>query len=100
MNTNEPTNHEVLEAINDFSGNMDKRFNNLESEVAFIKSEMVTKDFLEDKLADLKGDIVILTRKEDTKVRELITILREKNILSDNDTKRILSMEPFPQLMP
>src|SRR3989304_1469369 len=39
----------------------------LRSEVGIIKSEMVTKDYLDDKLADLRGDMVVLTRKEDTK---------------------------------
>lgn len=29
---------------------------------------MVTKDYLDDKLADLRGDLVVLTKKEDAKV--------------------------------
>lgn len=61
-------------------------------------SKMVTKDYLDDKLVDLRGDLVILTRKEDTKLRELVSVLREKNILADPDVKRILPLEPFPQL--
>lgn len=64
-----------------------------------IRAEMVTKSYLDDKLADLRGDLVVLTRKEDTKLRELVSVLREKNILTDPDIKRILSMEPFPQPM-
>jgi len=59
---------------------------------------MVTKDYLDEKLADLRGDLVVLTRKEDAKVRTLVEILRERKVLTDDDAKRILSMEPFPQL--
>ncbi|MFH2105452.1 MAG: hypothetical protein ABII72_04440 [Parcubacteria group bacterium] len=36
------------------------------------KSELDMKDFIEDKLADLKGDLVTLMTKEDNKIRQLI----------------------------
>lgn len=94
----ETTNQEILEAIHDFSSNVDRRFSKLESDVSEIKSSMVTIDYLDRKLADLRGDLVVLTRKEDTKVRELVAVLRERKVLTDDDAKRILSMEPFPQL--
>jgi hypothetical protein len=50
-------------------------------------------------LADLRGDLVVLTRKEDTKLKELVEILKKKKILTDDDVKHLLTMEPFPQLM-
>lgn len=64
-----------------------------------IRAEMVTKEYLDDKLADLRGDLVVLTRKEDAKLKELVSVLREKDILNDPDVKRILTMAPFPQLI-
>ena len=36
------------------------------------KHELGKKDFIEDKLADLKGDLVVLMTKEDNKIRQLI----------------------------
>lgn len=59
---------------------------------------MVTKDYLDDKMADLRGDLVVLTRKEDTKLRALVDILKEKSVLNIEEAKKILGMEPFAQL--
>lgn len=52
---------EILGAVNEFSNAVDKRFDKIES-------TMVTKDYLDDKLADLRGDLVVMMQKEDTKV--------------------------------
>lgn len=94
MNNNDK--NDIVGAINIMSTRMDGRFDKVEGrldrvekDVKEIKATMVTKEYLDDKLADTKGDI---------KMRELITILREKQVLADDDVKRILSMEPFPQL--
>ena len=97
---------DVLNAVNATSTETDKRLQNIESEITGIKGEiknikttMVTKDYLDDKLADLKGDLTVLMRKEDTKLKMLVDILAEKKVLNDEDKKRIFTMEPFPQLM-
>ncbi len=37
---------------------------------------MVTKDYLDEKLADLRGDLTILIRKEDTKLKTLVEVLQ------------------------
>lgn len=62
---NRSNNQDVLEAINEFSSRVDERFDKIEN-------TMVTKDFLEDKLADLRGDLVVLTRKEDRKLNSTL----------------------------
>lgn len=100
----EITNEEILEAINDFANHTEKRFDklevrfdNLETEVNTIKSTMVTKSYLDDKLADLRGDLVIMLRKEDVKVKALVDVLETQKIISETDAKKILAMEPFPQ---
>jgi predicted nucleic acid-binding Zn-ribbon protein len=108
----ETTNEEILQAINDFAGHTEKRFDNLETDVnqlktdvsllktdmTHVKSSMVTKDYLDDKLADLRGDLVVLTRKEDHKVAALVDILKQRKVLTEADAKKIMSMEPFPQI--
>ncbi len=59
---------------------------------------MVTKDYLDDKLADLRGDLVVLLRKEDNKFGALVTELLKEEVISQDAAKRILQMEPFPHL--
>ena len=67
-------------------------------DITKMGSTMVTKDYLDDKMADLRGDLVVLTRKEDTKLRALVDILKEKSVLNIEEAKKILGMEPFAQL--
>jgi len=112
MSEQEPTNTEILQAINDFATateqrfqgmddrfqEMDDRFQGIEKDMVVIKATMVTRDYLDDKLADLKGDLVVLMRKEDAKLTALIEMLSKKNIISADEVKTILSMQPFPQL--
>lgn len=63
------------------------------------KLNIELRDFIDDKLVDLKGDLIVLMRKEDKKLVSLIKILRQKSILTDKETMDILSAEPFPQLL-
>ncbi len=100
----EITNEEILNSVNEFATQTEKRFDGVESRIGGVESRldkiestMVTKDYLDEKLADLRGDLVVLMRKEDTKVKALIEILKERKVLTDEDVKKILSMEPFPQ---
>lgn len=55
-------------------------------------------DTMDDKLTDLKGDLIVLMRKEDTKLVELIDVLRNKNVINKDEASRILGMQPFPQM--
>jgi len=113
---NESTINDVLEAVNTFSTKVDERFDkvderfdkvegrlgslegdvsSLKGDVAHIKNVMVTKEYLDDKLADLRGDLVVLTRKEDNKLKVLVEILKTKEILTPEDAQQVLKMEPF-----
>ncbi|HOZ36771.1 MAG TPA: hypothetical protein PLR18_02990 [bacterium] len=95
---------EILEIVTFIKDNavtheeFDVRLDKVEVDMAAMKAEMVTKDYLDDKMADLRGDLVVLTRKEDGKVKELVKILESKKVLSKSEVKKILAMEPFPQL--
>jgi len=94
----EESKNEILEAINEFSSKVDERFDKVEGEISSIKASMVTKDYLDEKMADLRGDLVVLMRKEDTKVGKLIEILKRRKIITEIEEKEILSMEPFAKL--
>ncbi|MFA6131048.1 MAG: hypothetical protein WC730_02210 [Patescibacteria group bacterium] len=81
--------HEILEAVHEFSSQVDERFKRIET-------TMVTKSYLDDKLADLRGDLVGLARKGNEKFSTLVKTLRKKDFLSAPETSNILAMEPFP----
>jgi len=127
MNNDKVTNQEILEAINKFADHtedqfsaidqqfdkidqrfekidqrfekIDQRFDKVEKDLTAVKALMVTKDYLDDKLADLRGDLVVLTRKEDAKLKTLVDVLCEKKVINDKDRKKIFKMEPFAELM-
>ena len=52
-------------------------------------SYLVTKDYLDDKLDNLRGELVVLTRKEDKKLISLVDTLYGKRVLSSTDRKHI-----------
>lgn len=86
---------ELVEAMGLYSNKTEERFDKIESRLDKIESTMVTKDYLDDRLGDLRGDLVVLMRKEDTKLKELVGILHEKKVLKQADVARTFSMEPF-----
>lgn len=98
---------EVLETVNVFADQTERRFERLESgavslkeDVSCIKSGlsgMVTKDYLDEKMLEQRADLVLLTRKEDRKLGFLVRRLKERNIISEQDVQDIFSLEPFPQ---
>ena len=61
-----------------------------------FKHEMF--DHMDEKMSDLRGDLVVLMRKEDMKMVRLCEMLKEKEILADEEIQEILRMEPFPKL--
>ncbi|MFA5317924.1 MAG: hypothetical protein WC323_00395 [Patescibacteria group bacterium] len=95
----EKSNNELMEVINTFAANTENRFQGMEKEIIAIKATMVTKDYLDDKLSDLKGDLVVLMRKEDAKLCGLVDLLKNKKVISEEEAKNILAMQPFPQLV-
>ncbi|MEW6408211.1 MAG: hypothetical protein AB1465_06005 [Patescibacteria group bacterium] len=70
----------------------------VKTEVKEIKAEMVTKTFLEDKLADLEGNVVLRQRKEDKKVNMIIEFLKKKKILTSAETRMLQEIKVFPSL--
>lgn len=93
---------EILEAIHAFAEQVDARFQQVDQRFQGIDrrldrmdSRMVDKSYLDDKLNDLRGDLVALTRKEDIKLCTLVDELVDQGSLSRRTAKRILAMEPF-----
>ena len=71
------------------------RLEGVEGRLTKIESTMVTKDYLDDKMADLRGDLVCLVKKEDKKVDAVVETLKTKNIISKAESKNISSLGPF-----
>lgn len=81
-------------------GGLESRIGKIEGQIGQIIEKMttlVTKDYLDEKLTDLRGDLVVMMRKADIKLESLIGVLKEKAVLSVNDVKRIYSLESFVQ---
>jgi hypothetical protein len=110
--TTEPTLQDVIDTIHDFAANVDERFSHVESDISGIKgeiagmkgeisgmrSQMVTKDYLDEKIAQVRGDLVVTIRKEDAKVDALASTLHAKNLLSGPELAAINAQGPFPRL--
>ena len=88
--TNQVVN-ELVETINDYATNTDRRLDKIEA-------TMVTRDYLDRKMADMKGDLVAMIRDEDKKLGITVETLAGKKVISEDEKKKILSMEPFPKL--
>ena len=106
VSQSETTIDDVLGAIHGFAIDVQEKFNKIdvrldkvEKDIVTIKSTMVTKSYLDDKLADLRGDIVVIVRKEDTKLKSLVEILLKKKILSEDEVKTVYALEPFAQMI-
>ncbi len=55
---------ETMEAIHDLADQTDKRFIGIEREQIRLRSNMVTKEYLDDKMADLRVDISQNTKRQ------------------------------------
>ena len=95
---------DILDTLREFSTNVDHRFATLEFDVATLKSEMaivkttmVTKDYLDEKIVDLRGDLMLFLRKEDQKVNTVVDVLHVRKVISENDAARVFSAGPFFQ---
>lgn len=102
--------NDILDALRVFSDHVDAefenmrnelrdefngKFNDIRSEFNQIKATMVTKDYLDVKLADIKGEFTGMMRGEDYKVIALVQTLFKKDVLSKTDVKHIMAMPPF-----
>lgn len=95
---------DVLEVINKFASDTEVRFikiendvNTVKSDMNGVKSSMVTKDYLDMKIAELRSDLTLLSRKSNTKLTVLIESLVEQQALRPEIAQKILALEPFPQ---
>jgi len=86
---------EILSAIGVFAEQVDQRFEKIDQRFNKIEATMVTKSYLDDKLADLKGDMVALVRREDEKVDCLVGTMEKKKMLTASEARLVAAKGPF-----
>jgi len=69
--------------------NLEGRFGTLEGRVSHVENQMVTKDYLDDKLAILGAEIGRKINKQAERTNTLVEILVDKSILEEADLKRL-----------
>ena len=82
---------------------MEEKFSDIKTEIAgmksemgIMKSEMATKDYIDKKFNNLKGDNVELIRKEDAKVDQVVTELEGNQVLPKESIASIKQFHVFP----
>jgi hypothetical protein len=116
----EPTNQDILDVLQSFAGSVDDRFAKIDKkfeqidkrfeqiDASFeqidsrfvqidkrfdrIEATMVTKEYLDDKLFEVRGEIVNLGRKQDRKMEIVVSELVKRKIFDDATAHRILTV--------
>lgn len=102
MTNGEITTNEIMEFLQEnmvtreeFTQKLDEQGRSFTQKLNSLKLDIIDK--MDDKLADLRGDLVIMTRKEDKKVTALVDILETKKILTEKEAATISSLGLFPK---
>lgn len=74
------------------------RLDRVERRLGKVEATMVTKSYLDDKLADLEGTVIVRQRKEDQKVNLLIDLVRKRAVLKEDDVRSLREIQVFPSL--
>lgn len=105
MKDEEPTITDVLGAVTAFADATEKTLEGIKSDIVGIKSDitsikavMVTKDYLDRKIADSRADVVGKIQKIDGKDTALVHALQKKKVISAAERNEIVAMSPFSRL--
>lgn len=79
---------EGFDAVDKRFTGVDKRLAALEEKTTRIEATMVTKSYLDEKLADLKGDLIVKMRKLDGHLAFIEDLLKARSVFSDADVAR------------
>lgn len=85
-----------FQGINERLDKVEGRLDKVEGRLGKVESQMVTKTYLDDKLADLEGNLIVRQRKEDQKVNRLIEMLQNKKVLEETEVKQLHEFQIFP----
>jgi chromosome segregation ATPase len=88
--------NELGESLQELATHMDERFTTVDVRLTRVESSMITKSYLDDRLADLRGDLVLLARKGNDKLVAAINELVNAGSLKPAAARAICDMQPFP----
>ena len=91
MDKPEVTTNEIMEFLQEhmvMKGEFESRMNT---------QKLGILDGVDDKLATLKGDLVVMMRNEDKKLMLMVQKLKQKEIFDDADVEEFTNLLPFPQ---
>lgn len=77
---------------------VETRLGGVEQRLTKIEAIMVTKDYLDDKLADLKGDLIVKQRKIEDRISALVSMLSNRKVLEQTDVKLLTDLRVFPHI--
>ena len=77
---------------------MNKEIAGIKEEITGIKAVMVTKSYLDDKMADLEGSVITRQKKEDKRFNLLVEFLQKKQILGETEIKMLRDFQIFPEM--
>ena len=85
---------EILIGMQAFSTRMDNKFFTMEDKIDEIQLTMVTKNHLDYRFADLRGEMLYNDKSLNQKTLALTSKLKDKNIFSAKEAQTINEMEP------
>jgi hypothetical protein len=88
---------ELLSAIHAFAHSVDQRFDVVDKRLSRVEATMVTKDYLDNKLADHGVRYGGLDRETNEKIYVLTDALVAEGSLSPGAATRVVTAEPFPR---
>lgn len=77
---------------------IDQRIDGLEKRVTNIEGTMVTKDYLDRKIAEVRSDFVAPVYRQDEKVNALVNVLERREVISTGEANNIRALKPFAQI--
>jgi archaellum component FlaC len=84
-----------LDGVEKRLDNVENRLDRVEDRIDQIEGTMVTKEYLDNALIDVRADFISHIKAKDKKVDTLIDILREKKVITSQESKKILAAESF-----
>ena len=63
----------------------EKKLAPIKAEIAEMKATMATKDFVSEKVGELRGDMSLGFRKMEARTDELVMVLKEKAVIAPTD---------------
>lgn len=76
----------------------DERMDGMNDRLNRIEATMVTKNYLDEKLADLRGDLIEIDRKEEQKMDGLVSVLVHNKTVSPRQARSLDQFNVFPRL--